>query len=97
MIVNSVSSGAFLKGNTDPLMITTDNTSSNGTYSISITSLSSDLQSASGDGTLATVTFTNSSTASSNVTFNTSNTKFLDNNGNAVAVNQAIGVFLVTE
>lgn len=97
MTVNSVASGAFLKGNTDPLMITTDNTSSNGTYSISITSLSSDLQSASGDGTLATITFTNSSTASSNITFDTSNTKFLDNNGNTITVNQTIGVFLVTE
>ena len=97
MTVNSVASGAFLKGNTNPLMITTDNTSSNGTYSISITSLSSDLQSASGDGTLATITFTNSSTASSNVTFDTSNTKFLDNNGNTITINQTIGVFLVTE
>ena len=56
MSVDAVTAGSFLEGNTAPLMILTDNVSSDGTYSISISSLSSDLQSASGDGTLATVT-----------------------------------------
>ena len=96
MSIDSVTAGSFLEGNTAPLMILTDNVSSDGTYTISISSLSSDLQSASGDGILATVTFTNNNSASSNITFN-SNTKFLDNDGNTISINQAIGVFLVTE
>lgn len=96
MSIDAVTAGSFLEGNAAPLMILTDNVSSDGTYTVSISSLSSDLQSASGDGILATVTFTNNNSASSNITFN-SNTKFLDSDGNTISINQAIGVFLVTE
>jgi PKD repeat protein len=71
-------------GNTDPLLIVTKD-ESNGEVTIYTSSLSSDKPSADGDGVIATVDFTVTSTTS--IIFDNSNTIFLDVDGNNITVN----------
>ena len=82
--IGNVAFGDFLKGNTDPLLIVTKD-ESNGEVTIYTSSLSSDKPSADGDGVIATVDFTVTSTTS--IIFDNTNTIFLDVDGNNITVN----------
>jgi PKD repeat protein len=82
--IGNVAFGDFLKGNTDPLLIVTKD-ESNGEVIIYTSSLSSDKPSADGDGVIATVEFTVTSTTS--IIFDNSNIIFLNVDGNNITVN----------
>ena len=82
--IGNVAFGDFLKGNTDPLLIVTKD-ESNGEVTIYTSSLSSDKPSADGDGVIATVDFTVTSTTS--IIFDNTNTIFLDVDGNNITIN----------
>jgi PKD repeat protein len=92
--IGDVAFGDFLKGNTDPLLIVTKD-ESNGEVTIYTSSLSSDKPSADGDGIIATVEFTVTSTTS--IIFDNSNIVFLDVGGNNITVNGSTNGYIYVE
>ncbi len=84
LTIGDVTAGDFLTGNTDPLMIVTNE---DGAVTIYTSSLSSDKPSADGDGVIANIDFTvGSGTGVTSIIFDSSNVIFLDVDGNSIAV-----------
>ena len=84
VIDGDVTAGDFLTGDTDPLMIVTNE---DGAVTIYTSSLSSDKPSADGDGVIANIDFTISSgTGVTSLIFDSTNVIFLDVDGNSIAV-----------
>ena len=82
--IGDVTAGDFLTGDTDPLMIVTNE---DGAVTIYTSSLSSDKPSADGDGVIANIDFTISSgTGVTSLIFDSTNVIFLDVDGNSIAV-----------
>jgi len=93
--IGDVAFGDFLKGNTDPLLIVTKD-ESNGEVTIYTSSLSSDKPSADGDGIIATVDFT--VTSSTSVDSGLAGwTIFLDVDGNGITVNGSTNGYIYVE
>ena len=82
LTIGNVNAGDFLTGNTNPLLIVTNE---NGAVTIYTSSLSSDKPSADGDGVIATVDFTVGSTTGTSIIFD--GVIFLDVDGNNLSVN----------
>jgi len=83
LTIGDVTAGDFLTGNTDPLMIVTNE---DGAVTIYTSSLSSDKPSADGDGVIANIDFTVGSTTGTSIIFDSANVIFLDVDGNSIAV-----------
>ena len=81
LTIGDVTAGDFLTGNTDPLMIVTNE---DGAVTIYTSSLSSDKPSADGDGVIANIDFTVGSSTGTSIIFD--GVIFLDIDGNSIAV-----------
>ena len=96
MTYDSVSSGDFLQGDTDPLLVTTSNPGINRLI-IYTSSLSSDLPSNDGDGVIATVNFTLNGSVDNYtaINLNASGNFMLDVDGGDITVNDAVEAYLI--
>tara|TARA_B100001173_G_scaffold148549_1_gene128826 strand:+ start:173 stop:1207 length:1035 start_codon:yes stop_codon:yes gene_type:complete len=96
MTYDSVSSGDFLQGNTDPLIVTTSNPGINRLI-IYTSSLSSDLPSNDGDGVIATVNFTLNGSVDNYtaITLNATGSSMLDVDGGDITVNDVVEAYLL--
>ena len=91
---DSITAGDFLKGDTDPLLVTTSNPGANRLI-IYTSSLSSDLPSNDGDGVIATVNFTLNGSVSTTVGVNAGSSSMLDVDGGDITVNDAVGAYIL--
>ena len=100
MTYDSVTAGDFLKGDTDPLIVTTSNPGVNRLI-IYTSSLSSDLPSNDGDGVIATVNFTLNGSVDTLVGINLdpsaggSGSLMLDVDGGDITVNDAVEAYIL--
>ena len=96
MTYDSVTSGDFLKGDSDPLLVVTSNPGVNRLI-IYTSSLSSDLPSNDGDGVIATVNFTLNGSTNTDVNFgsDTSGNIMLDADGANITLNDVIGASIL--
>ena len=96
MTYDSVSSGDFLQGDTDPLLVSTSDPDLNRVI-IYTSSLSSDLPSNDGDGVIATVNFTLNGSVDNYtaINLNASGNFMLDVDGGDITVNDAIEAYLI--
>ena len=94
MTYDSITAGDFLKGDTDPLLVTTSNPGINRLI-IYTSSLSSDLPSNDGDGVIATVNFTLNGSVSTTVDVNAGSSSMLDVDGGDITVNDAVGAYIL--
>ena len=96
MTYDSVSSGDFLKGDTDPLLVTTSDPDLNRVM-IYTSSLSSDLPSNDGDGVIATVNFTLNGSVDNYtaINLNALGNFMLDVDGGDITVNDAVEAYLI--
>lgn len=96
MTYDSVSSGDFLQGDTDPLLVTTSNPGINRLI-IYTSSLSSDLPSNDGDGVIATVNFTLNGSVDNYtaINLNALGNFMLDVDGGDITVNDAVEAYLI--
>ena len=96
MTYDSVSSGDFLQGDTDPLLVSTSDPDLNRVI-IYTSSLSSDLPSNDGDGVIATVNFTLNGSVDNYtaINLNASGNFMLDVDGGDITVNDAVEAYLI--
>ena len=96
MTYDSVSSGDFLQGDTDPLLVSTSDPDLNRVI-IYTSSLSSDLPSNDGDGVIATVNFTLAGSVDNYtaITLNALGNFMLDVDGGDITVNDAVEAYLI--
>ena len=96
MTYDSVSSGDFLQGDTNPLLVSTSDPDLNRVI-IYTSSLSSDLPSNDGDGVIATVNFTLAGSVDNYtaITLNASGNFMLDVDGGDITVNDAVEAYLI--
>ncbi len=100
MTYDSVTAGDFLKGDTDPLIVTTSNPGVNRLI-IYTSSLSSDLPSNDGDGVIATVNFTLNGSVDTLVGINLdpsaggTGSLMLDVDGGDITVNDAVEAYIL--
>ena len=95
MTYDSVSSGDFLQGDTDPLLVTTSDPDINRVM-IYTSSLSSDLPSNDGDGVIATVNFTlNGSVDDYTAIDLNAQSIMLNVDGGNITVNDAVDAYLI--
>ena len=96
MTYDSVSSGDFLQGDTNPLLVSTSDPDLNRVI-IYTSSLSSDLPSNDGDGVIATVNFTLNGSVDNYtaITLNASGNFMLDVDGGDITVNDAVEAYLI--
>ena len=96
MTYDSVSSGDFLQGDTDPLLVSTSDPDLNRVI-IYTSSLSSDLPSNDGDGVIATVNFTLNGSVDNYtaINLNALGNFMLDVDGGDITVNDAVEAYLI--
>ena len=96
MTYDSVSSGDFLQGDTNPLLVSTSDPDLNRVI-IYTSSLSSDLPSNDGDGVIATVNFTLNGSVDNYtaINLNASGNFMLDVDGGDITVNDAVEAYLI--
>jgi len=95
MTYDSVSSGDFLQGDTDPLLVTTSDPDLNRVM-IYTSSLSSDLPSNDGDGVIATVNFTLNGSVDDYTAINlNAQSLMLNVDGGDITVNDAVDAYLI--
>ena len=96
MTYDSVSSGDFLQGDTDPLLVSTSDPDLNRVI-IYTSSLSSDLPSNDGDGVIATVNFTLNGSVDNYtaINLNALGNFMLDVDGGDITVNDAVDAYLI--
>ena len=96
MTYDSVSSGDFLQGDTDPLLVSTSDPDLNRVM-IYTSSLSSDLPSNDGDGVIATVNFTLNGSVDDYTAINLNAQSIMLNvDGGDITVNDAVDAYLIT-
>ena len=95
MTYDSVSSGDFLQGDTDPLLVTTSDPDLNRVM-IYTSSLSSDLPSNDGDGVIATVNFTLNGSVDDYTAINlNAQSLMLNVDGGDITVNDTVDAYLI--
>ena len=94
LTIGDVTAGDFLTGNTDPLLIVTNE---DGAVTIYTSSLSSDQSSSDGDGVIATVNFIVDGSTNTNIDFDNSNTTMLDIDGTEITINGLESGYLILE